>query len=87
MRFWRRLSPTQERDFLDVVFTRLDGPQGMDFNDTNLTLDLRTYAPEFTVRAEAVFFERRDLRTWQYELARRFRDVRGTSAHAPRAAT
>jgi hypothetical protein len=81
-RFWARLSPGQKRDFLDVVLARLDRPDASDFHSTDLTFYLRTHAPDLIARAEGIFFERQDLRPWQYELALRMikdQSLRGRS--------
>jgi hypothetical protein len=72
-KFWFKLSPGQQRRFIELIMARMQDPAvGADYNRAELPFhwDHTNYA-DFADQAQRVFEERRDLRTWQYELALR----------------
>ena len=72
-KFWFKLNPDQQRKFIDLVMTRMQDPTvGFDYNHAEFPLH---WAPEkfpgVADQALRIFEDRRDLKTWQYELALR----------------
>ena len=72
-KFWFKLNPDQQRKFIDLVMVRLQDPTvGFDYNHAELLFrwsDGRF--PDVADRALRIYEERRDLKTWQYEMALR----------------
>jgi hypothetical protein len=72
-KFWFKLNPEQQRRFIELIMARMQDPTvGADYNRAELPFhwDRAKYA-DVADRAQRVFEERRDLKTWQYELALR----------------
>jgi hypothetical protein len=72
-KFWFKLNPDQQRRFIELIMARMQDPAvGADYNRAELPFhwDRAKYAG-FADQAQRVFEERRDLKTWQYELALR----------------
>jgi hypothetical protein len=72
-KFWFKLNPEQQRRFIELIMARMQDPTiGADYNRAELPFhwDRAKYA-DLADQAQHVFEERRDLKTWQYELALR----------------
>lgn len=72
-KFWFKLDPDQQRKFIELVMARMQDPTvGFDYNHAQFPLH---WAPEkfpgVADQALRIFEDRRDLKTWQYELALR----------------
>ncbi len=71
--FWFKLNPDQQRRFVELIVARMQDPAvGADSNRAELPFhwDRAKYA-DLADQAQRAFQERRDLKTWQYELALR----------------
>lgn len=71
--FLRDLGPDQKRQFFAALLKRIEDPHEGPSAEL-ATTGIRWFArddlmPEFGPRAERIFIERSDLRTWQYEIA------------------
>ncbi|QOG22738.1 MULTISPECIES: hypothetical protein [Bradyrhizobium] len=72
-KFWFKLDPGRQRQFIDLIVARMKDPAiGFDYNRAELPFhwDAAKF-PGIPDQALLVFEERRDLKTWQYELALR----------------
>jgi hypothetical protein len=72
-RFWFKLNPDQQRKFIELVVARMQDPMvGFDYNRAELPFHLGPGRfPGVADLALRIFEDRRDLKTWQYELALR----------------
>ena len=73
-KFWFKLNPDQQRELIDLVMVRLQDPAvGFDYNRAELPFHWgRGRFADVADQALRIYEERRDLKTWQYELALRF---------------
>ena len=69
--FWFKLNPDQQRKFIDLVMARIQDPTiGFDYNHAAFRWGAGRF-PGVADQALRIFEDRRDLKTWQYELALR----------------
>ena len=70
-KFWFKLNPDQQRKFIDLVMARMQDPAvGFDYNRAEFYWGSGKF-PDVADQARRTFEDRRDLKTWQYELALR----------------
>ncbi|MGX1323645.1 hypothetical protein AB7M17_007098 [Bradyrhizobium sp. USDA 377] len=72
-KFWYKLDPGRQRKFIDLIVARMQDPAiGFDYNEVALPFhwDAEKF-PGIADQALQIFEERRDLKTWEYELALR----------------
>ena len=86
-KFWFKLDPGRQRQFIDLIVARMQDPAiGFDYNRSELPFHWNAEKfPGIPDRALRVFEERRDLKTWQYELALRL--AAGAAFGSPWSAT